>query len=140
MKTIQNIRKEARRIHSCELFKGTENEEELIRLFLSPQGQEFCVKNNFPDVTTFKDTFPHATEYGIHIDKGNIQLTDCAMTVLIGNTHAELTYSDSSKRHEVILMHGASATIHAEDWAVVFVTVGVRCKVIKAVKDNALIL
>lgn len=140
MKTIQDIRKEARRIHSCELFKGSENEEELIRLFLSPQGQEFCVNNNFPDVATFKETFPHAVEHGIYIDKGNIQLTDCAMTVLIGNTHAELAYSDGSKRHEVILMHGASVSINAKDWAVVFVTVGVGCKVTKTVSDNALIL
>lgn len=140
MKTVKQIREEARRLHSCELFRGTESEAELARLFLSPQGQEFCINNNFPDVQTFADAFPHATEHGIYIDAGNVELCNEAVTALIGDTHAVLHYSDPSKRHEVILMHGATADITAEGYAVVFVTAGKGCKVTKTAKEKAIIM
>ena len=41
--------------------------------------------------------------------------------VLVGECHAELEYNDPDKRHQVVLMHGASAHIKASNWAVVFV-------------------
>lgn len=140
MKTIKKVREEARRLHSCELFTGTENEEELTRLFLSPQGQEFCMENNFPDVQTLKDIFPNAADNGIYIDAGDIELDNKAIVALIGDTHAVLHYSDPSKRHEVILMHGARADISAEGYAVVFVSAGEGCSTTKNAGDNALIM
>ena len=140
MKSIMETRNEARRLHSCELFKGTEDEDELTSLFLSPQGQEFCIKNNFPDVNTFADIFPNAAKHGIYIDAGNVELENEAVAALIGNSHGVLNYSDPSKSHEVILMHGATADICAEGYAVVFVTAGEGCIVTKTARDNSLIL
>lgn len=104
----------------CPLFKGTENEEELIQLFLSVQGIEFCTENNFPDLDTLR-RFKNTERYGIYIDT-DITLSDISKVVLIGNTNAILNYSDPKKNHEVILMHGAKATIKASGYAVVFVT------------------
>lgn len=119
MRTI-DIYKQFRKISRCPLFKGTENEHELIQLFLSTQGIEFCTDNNFPDLDTLK-TFKTADKYNIYIDK-NVELSNAQKVVLIGNTKAILTYNDPNKRHEVILMHGAKATIKASGYAVVFVT------------------
>ena len=36
----------ANRLGACRLLHGTENKEELMRLLLTPQGTEFCTKNN----------------------------------------------------------------------------------------------
>ena len=40
----------ANRLGACRLLHGTENKEELMRLLLTPQGTEFCTKNNFPSM------------------------------------------------------------------------------------------
>lgn len=118
----KDIYRKFRKMSQCELFKGTENQDELIRLFLSIQGIEFCTENNFPDLETFR-MFKDTERYNIYIDK-DVTLSNVAKVVLIGNTNAVLNYDDPDKRHEVILMHGAKATIKTSGYAVVFVTNG----------------
>lgn len=124
----------------CPRFQGTENPEQLMRLFLTPQGVEFCQKHNFPDIDTLR-TFRglDAARHGIYIDAGHIVLRNVKQVALIGNTVAELQYDDPAKRHEVILMHGAKAHIVATGWAVVSVVKG-NCEVITEIKDRAKIL
>lgn len=109
----------------CERFTGKENMEQLVGLFLTPQGVEFCQKHNFPDIAALRAFRGAETiRQGVYIDAGHIVLSNMAKAALIGDTEAELRYDDPHKRHEVILMHGAKAHIKASGYAVVFVTGG----------------
>ena len=97
----------AEKYRACTMFKGTEDLEQIIRLFTSPQGVEFCQKYHFPDITTLRRFKQYDVErYGIYIDAGHIRLENERTVVLIGKTSACLSY-DSKGRHEVILMQTA---------------------------------
>ncbi|MEG1554167.1 MAG: hypothetical protein RR363_04015 [Rikenellaceae bacterium] len=125
---------------ACALYTGKEDMNELARLFFTPQGQEFCVNHNFPDYPTFQmlksDEFE---QEGIYIDE-DVRLANKAKVGLIGDTYAELVYTDPNKRHEVILMYGAKAKIVARDWAVVFVTNAGGGEVVCDADDTAKIM
>lgn len=86
---IKQIYSQARQLGCCDLFKGTEDFEALVRLFRSPQGVEFCMNNHFPNTATFRLFKPLRPEqYGIYIDAGNITLTNPDKAILIGRTTA----------------------------------------------------
>lgn len=118
--TLKELRKQARSMHSCALFGGYESERELAELMFSPQGVEFCTENSFPPVEAFGDLMPNAADYGIYVNAGDMELNDARRVYLIGDTHARLGYSDPGKRHEVIALHGATASICADGYSVVF--------------------
>lgn len=141
MTPAQDIYKAAKRHgYVCPRFQGTESPEQLMRLFLTPQGIEFCQKYNFPDIDTLR-TFRglEAARHGIYIDAGRIALRNAEQVALIGDTVAELRYDDPKKRHEVILMHGAKAHVIATGWAVVAVTNN-GCEITTETRDRAKIL
>lgn len=103
----------------CSMMTGTENEEEILRLLLTPQGTEFCTKNNFPPmdmVRRFKGD--KAESMGIYIEK-DTNLHNPERLFLFGGNHT-LKF-DTAKRYNVILMHGAKAEVHASNYAVVFI-------------------
>lgn len=132
------IYNQAQKLGVCRMLTGKESPRELMRLLLTPQGIEFCTKNQFPSLDVFRDySCPMAERYGIYVDQ-TIELINPLKVVLVGpQTHATLTYDDPTQRHEVILMHGATAKIEAHAWAVVFVTgQGAQC----TTTDNARIL
>ena len=112
----------AKELGCCELFHGNEIEDELLKLFLTTQGIEFCTNYNFPamdDILKFDRLKCEANNIYIN---SKVSLSNEKRVVLVGNTVAELKYDDPDKGHEVILMHGAKATIRAYGYAVVFVT------------------
>lgn len=110
----------ANRLGACRLLHGTESKEDLMRLLLTPQGTEFCTKNNFPSMEQFREfRGKKAESMGIYIDT-DTELTNPAKTFLAGSTKAVLHY-DTIGRYNVILMHEAKAEIHASNYAVVFV-------------------
>ncbi len=133
--TIKDIHKEAEKLNACKKFTGNESLNEVIRLFLSAQGIEFCLKNNFPSLATFKQ-FKDLERFNIYVDAGKVKLKNSEKVVLIGNTKAVLKYDDPTKRHQVVLMHGAKADITADNFAVVF-TQGKGVK--KTEQNNGLI-
>lgn len=139
MNRTEIIYRNAMRLGCCSNFKGTENDEELIRLFVTKQGIEFCVKYNYPDLSTLR-TFRglQSARHGVFID-ANIIRHNLPLVVLVGDTVAELVYTDPHKRHEVIIMHGAKAIIKASGYAVVFIT-NSGGEVEKYTFDNAKIL
>ena len=97
----------ANRLGACRLLHGTENKEELMRLLLTPQGTEFCTKNNFPSMEQLREfRGKKAESMGIYIET-DVKLTNPVKVFLAGS--------------KVILMHGAEAEIHASNYAVVFV-------------------
>lgn len=130
----------AQKLAVCDLFKGTEDIAELARLFTSPQGVEFCLAANFPNLNTlrlFKRFNPE--KYGIYIDAGNITLKNPKTAVLIGRTTATIE-CDTCAKHTIITMHGASATVLASGWAVVHTEAGISTNIVRRTTDHAIIL
>lgn len=136
----EQIYNQAQKKGACPLLKGTENTDELISLFFTPQGIEFCTKHNFPTMeilSRFKGAY--AADRGIYVDTP-VRLKNPARIALFGKkTIASIKYDDNTKRHEVIVMYGAKVKIEASGYAVVFVT---NCggDVEAIAKDNAVIL
>lgn len=138
---IQQVYGQARLLGACPLFTGRERTlEDIIALFTSPQGMEFCLKHHFPNMATFRLFKPHKPDrYGIYIDAGVITLRNPASVVLIGRTSATVN-CDTLEMHEVTLLHGAKAAVNASRWAVVRTTVEAGCSVIRNTTDNAVII
>lgn len=137
MENYRSLYEEAAKLGVCAMLTGSEDAPRLMRLMLTPQGIEFCTKNNFPSLCRMREFRGEmAQQHGIYIDT-DVELTNHPKLVLVGNTHAVLHYDDTTKRHQVVLMHGATALITASDWAVVFITgQGATCRA----TNNALIL
>lgn len=109
----------ANRLGACRLLHGTENKEDLMRLLLTPQGTEFCTKNNFPSMDQLQwFRGEKAESMGIYIDT-DTELTNPAKVFLAGSK--AVLHFDTIGRYNVILMHGAKAEIHASNYAVIFV-------------------
>jgi hypothetical protein len=135
----KQVYKEAKRYKACELLKCTEDTTELMSLFFSPQGIEFCAKYNVPSLDAFR-RFRGLQSVcgGFYIDTP-IKAKNHHRMALIGNeTIAELEYTETEGFH-VVLMHGAKARITASGYAVVFLTnVGCDCDIV--IKDRARVL
>lgn len=130
----------AEKYRSCSMFKGNEDTEQIIKLFTSPQGVEFCQENNFPDIETLRQFKELGVErFGVFIDAGRIALDNVRRVVLVGNTEATII-CDNRWRYEVIMMHGAKVQVNASGWAVVFITNKTGCEVTAIAKDRAKIL
>lgn len=109
----------ANRLGACRLLHGTESKEELMRLLLTPQGAEFCTKNNFPSMEQLREFRGEKAEsMGIYIET-DVELTNPVKVFLAGSK--AIFHFDTIGRYNVILMHGAEAEIHASNYAVVFV-------------------
>lgn len=127
----------ANRLGACRLLHGNENKEDLMRLLLTPQGTEFCTKNNFPSMEQLQwFRGEKAESMGIYINT-DTELTNPVKVFLAGSK--AVLHFDTIGRYNVILMHGAKAEIHASNYAVVFVkNAGGEVKIDKG--DTALIL
>lgn len=140
-KIIQKIYKQAQLLGACPLFTGKEKSlEDIVKLFTSTQGIEFCVNNQFPNMATFRLFKSYNVEkFGIYIDAGNITLNNPKRAILIGRTSATIN-NDTLEAHDIILLHGAKAIINASGWAVCKTIVEKGCSVIRNTSENAIIL
>lgn len=132
----------AEKYRACDLFKGTERTvEELVEVFLSPAGMEFCRKYHFPSISALRLFKKYGVDkkFGIYIDAGALTLKNPKRAVFIGNTSATV-YCDTLEKHEIQLLHGAKAVVNAFDWSVVFVKAVEGCSVIRNRYDKAVIL
>lgn len=138
---IKQIYEQAKLFGVCSLFTGKESTlEDIVRLFVTPQGIEFCIKNHFPNMATFRFFKPHKVErFGIYIDAGTITLYNPKRAILIGRTSATVN-CDTLEAHEIILLHGAKAIVNASGWAVCKTTVETGCSIIRTTSENAIIL
>lgn len=130
----------AEKYRECSMLNGTESIEEALKLFITPQGIEFCTKHAFPAIEMcrrFKG--PTAESLGVFIEQ-NVSARNLPMVFLVGKCHAELEYDDNTSGHQVILMHGASAHIKASDWAVVYVNTEGGGEATVEIADNAKVL
>lgn len=138
---IKNIYEQAKALGACDLFTGQEKTvDDIVKLFLSTKGMEFCQRNHFPNLATFRLFKGYGVQkYGIYIDAGSITLRNPKRAILVGRTVANIR-CDTLERHEVYLFQAACATINASGWSVVSVQ-GVRgTQVIKNVAEHAIIL
>lgn len=140
MKTVSDVMSQALLKGACEKSNGVSDWKTLSWLFFSPQGLEFCEKNNFPSIDVFKEIKNDVSSFNIYVDNGETNRYNDANIALIGDTQGQLIYDYNTKAHKVVLMHGAKAFIVARNYAVVrLVNIG-NCEV-KIHKDKtALIL
>ena len=138
---IQNIYRQAKQFNACDKFTGNEKTlDDIVKLFKSPQGVEFCLKNHFPNTQTLRLFKQYDTkQYDIYIDAGNITLNNPRKAILIGHTMATINCSGTDERHEIIAMRGAKTVVNARDWAVVFLQGDSGCTWIKNVSTNAIL-
>ena len=138
---IKQIYAQARLLNACDLFTGKERTlDDIVALFSSPQGLEFCIKNNFPNIATFRRFKPYKVErFGIYIDSGAITLKNPKRAILIGRTSATV-HCDTLEKHDIFLLHGAKAVVNASKWSVVFTKAGTGCSLIRNTSENAIIL
>lgn len=140
-KIIKQIYEQAKQLGSCSLFTGRERTvEDIVALFTTTQGLEFCIEHHFPNIATFRLFKKYNVErFGIYIDAGSILLTNPSRVILIGRTSATVN-CDTIDSHKVILLHGAKAIINASKWAVVATTVESGCNIIRNTYEHAIIL
>jgi len=88
--------------------------EELLEMYVSPKGIEFCLANNFPSnedlVRLGGDTL---NARGIYIDQ-SVKLADRPFLVLLGKSHATIRNSGYSV-NQLFVKHGSSAWLTAAD-------------------------
>lgn len=127
------------KLGACEMFKGTENLEELVRLMFTPRGIEFLTTYNFPDLKTFRKFKKyHPERLGVYIDQGEIELSEARKVFLVGDTSAVLHYSETAG-NRVYLMHGAKAAVIASRYAVVKIEKDLSSSVSTIVNDKAIV-
>lgn len=118
---IQKILKEATALGACSKTEGITTAEQLAALFFSPQGREFCLKHNYPTLAMWREIkhhIPDLTKMGIYIDAGAIEVRGKHDIAIIGETRAVAKFSGNNSIFRVLVLHGAEADIHAENYAV----------------------
>lgn len=140
MKTVNDIMNIASLLGACSKSEGVSDWKSLAWLFFTPQGREFCEENNFPTLEQFRGMDSKIADYSVLVDAGKVSRGDDDRIALIGNTDAELRFTDNAKVHTVILMHGAKATIIVENYAVVLLVNIGGCDVQIDKDDTAVIL
>lgn len=98
----------------------------LAWLFFSPQGREFCLKNNYPDIAIFRDIRQHIEPYGIFVEK-KVDRKNKDTALIGGDDVSVLSFSGVEKAYKVILMHGAKAVIRLRNYAVVKIESAENC-------------
>ena len=119
---IQSMHAQARGL--CGKFTGQEDLPAICALLFSPQGREYCMGNDFPDMATwrkFKDL--GVDKHGIFVDAGDIGLAPQRNIALVGDTHGRLTATGRGLTF-VLLLHGATVDIEASDYVIVSVEGG----------------
>lgn len=120
MKAIDEILQKALSLGACNKSNGVTDWRTLVWLFFTPQGIEFCEKNNFPTLEMFKQIKDDVEAYNVFVNAGVQKRSNDSCVALIGpKTKGELVYDDNSKVHKVIVMHGAKVDIVARNYAVV---------------------
>lgn len=140
MDLVRQLFKDARPFKPCALFRGDETFDEMMQLFLSPQGLEFCVSHDFPRrerLQALKEA--GISSLGIHIDEGRGKAVNALICVLVGDTDFELEYDTLDYACRVVLMKGARCVIKAGGYSVVSVLAQKGCEVVKVVSGHAIV-
>lgn len=140
---IQEITKAAAALGACNKSAQATDWRSLAWLLFSPQGREFCEEHSFPTVSMWSGIKQQCdtSKFGIYIDAGFIHVHDRENVAVVGKTNATLHFNKPDKAHRVMVMHGASATVIARNYAVVNITkVGQDTDVIIDKDESSVIL
>lgn len=140
MDIVERIYNSAKPFHPCGLFTGRESLEEMLEVFLSPQGLEFCVAHDFlvkADLQALKAM--SLEDWGIWIDAGRKASQNARIVVLVGDCDFTLSYDTLEHPCRVVLLKGAKAQISASGYAVVSVSAQKGCSYSVNVKDHAVV-
>jgi len=108
----------AKQINVCqeyaELIPLAKSAEELLEMYVSPKGIEFCLANNFPSnedlVRLAGDTL---NALGVYVDQ-SVKLSERPFLVLLGKSHATVKNNGYSV-NQLFVKHQSSAWISATD-------------------------
>lgn len=114
---VSKIMTKAVQLGACSESGKATDWKSLAWLFFSPQGREFCTRNNYPHLDDFQKMPDTIKQYGVFVDcpveKTNEDIA------LIGPEHSVLTFNKTGRQYRVILMHGAHADIKVGNYAVI---------------------
>ena len=117
-KLIEQISEDAHYLGACDKITGSEDLEGIVRLLFSPQGREFCIKNQFPSMEVFRKFIKyHPDRYGVYIDAGRIDLVEPKDVFIVGNTTATI-HIEATASHRICVMHGGSVSVYAGGYSV----------------------
>lgn len=120
MKAIDEILQKALQLGACNKSNGVTDWKTLVWLFFTPQGIEFCQKNNFPTLEMFREIKEEVEGFNVFVNAGVQKRSNDSCVALIGpKTKGELVFDDNTKVHKVIVMHGAKLDIVLRNYAVV---------------------
>lgn len=139
---IAEIIRQATEMGACGKIKHCGDWKDLRTLLLSPQGREFCRKHNYPSRGMWHSIKRIVGESinEVRIDCGRIRVDNHHRLAVIGATEADVYCSGCSHDYLVIAQHGATVTVHANDYAVVKIEcLSDDCK-INIVSDNTAIV
>lgn len=114
-----NIIDEALKAGACNKVKDIESQDELARLFFSPQGLEFFQDHQYPGLLRLTQEKEWLKNYNIFVNAGDIELTNTKDICLVGDTHGTLTFDRNDYTNTVVLAYGASADIKAANYTVI---------------------
>lgn len=111
----------AHKLAQCTLFSNIKTLAQLANLIFSPSGVEFMATYKFPNMELWRKLKAYQPErYGIYIDAGQITRQNAKRMFIVGDTMATLDY-EATDAYNVVLLHGARATIHAHGYASVVI-------------------
>ena len=142
MKAIDEILQKALQMGACNKSNGVTDWRTLVWLFFTPQGIEFCEKNNFPTLEMFKGIKEDVEPYNVFVNAGVQKRSNDSCVAFVGpKSKGELVYDDNSKIHKVIVMHGAKVDLVLRNYAVVrLICIGDNNEVRKHRDKTAIIL
>lgn len=129
---INRIREEASLLGACRLTDSFTSFVKGARILFLPHILEFCTSRSFPFLEQWEameQTAGGLEIFNIFLNSGKIETEPQGDIALIGKTDGIIRISGCDRRHTVLLMHGASATIIASRYAVVKVEKSNDCKV-----------
>lgn len=136
---IETIKNAAHKLGACGLEKNVSSYRGLTRLLFSPRGSEFCAKHNFPALNLLQRIKNETATFGVYTDAGCISPSSRKNICLAGNTSGRIKASGTQFTHTIILMHGASATIDASNYAVLKV-INISGLNVKINKDKTVVV
>ena len=139
LEIVSIISNSAKKLGACNLIDSATNLESLTKLIFTPQGMEFCYNHKFPSLQTLRNFKDKVREFSYYIDE-KVTLTDPQNIVIAGDSFAELNFSDNTKVHKIILMHGANANIKANNYTVLRIVKIGNCNISIVTDKTAIIL
>lgn len=118
MELNKYILTEALRIDVCEEYAKiiplATSTDDLMKMYVSPKGIEFCLTNNFPSNADLLDSASDIiNQYGVYIDQ-SIRLSDRGFVVLLGSCTGEVK-CDGFSVTQIFVKHKTNVIIKVTD-------------------------